>query len=259
MIHISKNTKIFLPIILSIMIGIFSKAPAFSGESFKDVEPTRKWELSANVALTNDYVFRGISQTDEGPAIQGGFDVARGIFYAGVWASNVDFADSIEIDWYAGIKPKYRDMEFDLGVIYYTYPDAADAGAELDYVEIKLGMSRKVSDRIKVGLTTYYSPEYTGEVGKVWTIEGGIEAELPKIRDRITSTFSAVLGTSIGENQFSGFTGDDDSYLYWNAGVGFGFHDKFNLDLRYHDTNIGAGALSGTADARFVATLSASF
>ena len=49
----------------------------------------REW--SANTALTTDYVFRGISQSDEHAAIQGGFDFTWCRFYAGVWASSIDF------------------------------------------------------------------------------------------------------------------------------------------------------------------------
>src|SRR5262245_47643526 len=70
--------------------------------------------LSANIALTSDYIFRGISQTSANPAVQGGFDATWGIFWAGIWASNVDFGGSgvgpfghdianLEIDYYAGI------------------------------------------------------------------------------------------------------------------------------------------------------------
>ena len=49
-------------------------------------------EISGNVALTSDYKFRGISQSNEDIAIQGGFDVAfeNGI-YIGTWGSTVDF------------------------------------------------------------------------------------------------------------------------------------------------------------------------
>ena len=71
----------------------------------------RACALSANVALATEYVFRGISQTDEGPAIQGGFDATCGMFYAGVWASNLDWGGNgsedvanMEMDLYAGIK-----------------------------------------------------------------------------------------------------------------------------------------------------------
>ena len=53
--------------------------------------PPRACTLSANVALATDYIFRGFSQTAEGPAIQGGFDATCGRFYAGVWASSLDW------------------------------------------------------------------------------------------------------------------------------------------------------------------------
>ena len=124
-----------------------------------------KLELSANVALTTDYVFRGFSQTDESPAIQGGFDATYGAFYLGIWASNLDFGGAtnlagatvdiadIEVDLYGGITKEVtlggRDVTFDLGVIYYAYPNAFDTIGlvggvvtplgELDYWEFKFG------------------------------------------------------------------------------------------------------------------------
>jgi hypothetical protein len=45
-------------------------------------------EISANVQLTSDYVFRGVSLSDNNPAIQGGLDWSNDQFYAGTWASN---------------------------------------------------------------------------------------------------------------------------------------------------------------------------
>ena len=56
-------------------------------------------EASANVTLTSDYRFRGISQTGEDAAIQGGFDLGfEPGFYIGTWASSVDFGG----DGYSG-------------------------------------------------------------------------------------------------------------------------------------------------------------
>src|SRR4029450_14015539 len=98
-------------------------------------------KYSANVALATEYVFRGISQTSEGPAIQGGFDATCGIFYAGVWASNLnwggtglyrlprnDSVPKIEMDWYTGIKGTHGRFSYDLGVIYYSYRNSARLG-----------------------------------------------------------------------------------------------------------------------------------
>ena len=67
-------------------------ADGYKRGSLKDApKPEERCKHSANVALTTEYVFRGISQTKEGPAIQGGYDLTCGIFYAGVWASNLDW------------------------------------------------------------------------------------------------------------------------------------------------------------------------
>ena len=62
-------------------------------------------EFSANVGYFTDYIYRGGSQTADGPAIQGGFDLGHESgFYLGTWASNVDFGNSaeVEIDFYGG-------------------------------------------------------------------------------------------------------------------------------------------------------------
>ena len=82
--------------------------------------------VTFNVGLTSDYVFRGVSQTDESPALQGGVDVSSGIFYGGLWASNVDFYDSTdaEIDAYVGVKPTFGAVSADFGAIYYGYVNA---------------------------------------------------------------------------------------------------------------------------------------
>ena len=96
-------------------------------------------EFSANVAITTDYTFRGISQSGGDAAIQGGFDWVSELFYVGTWGSTVDFNDdlenpftgeqisdgsSLEIDFYAGYTPSFGDLSLGFGVTYYLYPDA---------------------------------------------------------------------------------------------------------------------------------------
>ncbi len=243
------------------------------GASMKDapVAEGRKLELSANVGLTSDYVFRGLSQTAEHPAIQGGFDATYGMLYAGVWASNLDFGVNtattknladIELDVYAGITPKLGPVDLDLGVIGYLYPGASDQNAELDYLELKFGASVSPASGLTLGGTVYYSPEYTGKTGAVTTLEGSVEVGLPKL-GRISPTFSALLGTSIGNDPAFQATFDgNDHYLYWNAGVSFGFAEKFALDVRYWDTDMGKTTCTGATfqcDSRFVVGLTASF
>jgi len=233
----------------------------------------RRCKLSANVALASEYVFRGYSQTAEGPAIQGGFDATCGILYAGVWASNLDWGGTagedvanIEIDYYVGIKPVTGKITWDLGIIYYTYPSSADfvAGRDNNYVEIKVGGSAEVWKDGTFGVTVFYSPEYQYETGAVWTVETSFAQVLPKV-GMFTPTFSALVGYQKGDDVlYNGLFGNgDDSYVYWNVGLTLGFHEKFSLDLRYWDTNLednvgGSAWCKGQifqCDERFVATL----
>lgn len=242
---------------LLLSTGFASAGDLFNRGSLKDAPVVAdRPELSANVALTTDYVFRGISQSEEGAAIQGGFDASYKMFYAGVWASSIDFASNTEIDIYAGLKHKWRNTEFDLGVIYYAYPDANDDDGELDYIEFKFASSTELTDRITFNSTTYWSPDYTGETGDVISSEWQVAIALGEYRG-MKPTFSALIGyVDFLDDAFEG-----DSYTYWNAGVEVGLNDKFTLDLRYWDTDIADDDPTNgdNADARFVGTVSASF
>ena len=98
--------------------------------------------LSANVGATSNYLWRGVTQTDDAAAISGGIDYAHESgFYAGTWASNVDFGDdaSAELDFYLGFGGELgQGFGYDVGYIYYAYPDSAqtDSTNEYDFGEI---------------------------------------------------------------------------------------------------------------------------
>ncbi|MEW5963858.1 MAG: TorF family putative porin [Pseudomonadota bacterium] len=219
----------------------------------------RELTWSVNIGGTTDYVFRGISQNFEDPAVQGGADLSYGLFYLGVWASNVDFVQgsggpnsgdaNIEVDIYAGIKPTLGMLTFDLGVIYYAYPGAHDApNAELDYVEIKGGVSAAI-EKLTIGFTAFYSPEYTAETGDTWTLEGSAAYTLPNVW-----IFSPSVSALVGTTLFSDNSNLD--YAYWNAGIALAV-DKFTFDFRYWDTDSNGAdfcANAGLCDERFVFT-----
>lgn len=103
--------------------------------------------LSANVGLTSNYLWRGVSQTDDKPAVSGGIDYAMDSgWYAGAWVSNVDFGDdaSHEFDWYFGYGGELGNgLSYDLGYIYYAYPDSAesDSSNEYDFAEVHTSLS----------------------------------------------------------------------------------------------------------------------
>ncbi|MFN3745901.1 MAG: TorF family putative porin [Hyphomicrobiaceae bacterium] len=247
----------------------FLVGPAAAGGLKDDPAPTgRMLEWSASFAVTNDYVFRGMSQSNKNPAVQAGLDLTYGILYAGVWASTIDFGETIagrsiatsEVDIVAGIKPKLGPVSFDFGVIYYTYPGARDAGAELNYWEVKAGASVEPWKGGTIGVTGFYSPDYTGETGDVWTVEGSISQELPKVHN-IALTFSALVGHQWGDDAaYFGAFGTDE-YTYWNAGLTLGFHERFSLDLRYWDSDLDFCQSTRLfhCGARFVGTAKATF
>jgi uncharacterized protein (TIGR02001 family) len=98
-------------------------------------KPEPEYTISGNFGLTSDYRFRGISQSDKKPAIQGGIDFAhKSGLYAGNWNSSVsDFASprgsGIEMDFYGGYKAEVMGIGLDLGTIYYYYPGAQTGAA----------------------------------------------------------------------------------------------------------------------------------
>jgi uncharacterized protein (TIGR02001 family) len=231
-------------------------APAFAG-GMKDTPEPRRCTFSANAALTTDYVFRGFSQSSQGPAVQGGFDATCGMFYAGVWGSSIDFGRtfggtsnnayaSLELDAYGGVKFNTGKVAWDVGVIYYSYPNHASDGLFFntrspEYFEFKVGASGEVWKGGTLGATVFYSPDYTGETGAVYTLEGSFSQTLPTIMGRITPTFSALVGYQKGlDDEYKSLTvaNGKDNYTYWNAGVTFALDKNWSVDVRYWDTSI---------------------
>jgi len=227
------------------------------GGSLKDGSAaTPDHTIAVNGGLTTDYVFRGISQSDNDPAVFAGIDLTYKMFYAGVWGSSVSaFTSSagIETDIYAGIKQSWKGIDFDLGVIYYTYP-GNNATSELNYLELKASASAKIRDVTVTG-TVFWSPDYYGEAGGTWTVEGKASAPLPVWG----LTLSGALGHVSSDDDNAAFSGlyGDDAYTYWNVGLSKTFRDHFTVDVRYWGTDAdGVDAYTkGLADDRILGTL----
>lgn len=212
--------------------------------SFAMASAASAQDVSFNVGVTSDYVFRGFTQTMEDPAVFGGVDVSHGLFYAGAWASNVDFGDETdaEIDVYAGVKPTFEDVTFDFGAVYYGYVNAP-SGSDYGYWEFKAAASVPLGP-VTAGAVAYYSPEFFGGIGDAFYYEGNVS---------ISPVENLSLSAAVGNQSFD--IGGD--YMTWNLGGGYTFADKFTLDLRYHDTDI--KGCTNLCDERYVATLKAAF
>jgi uncharacterized protein (TIGR02001 family) len=140
--------KLVHVLVLSGLVGVPTLALA-------EDAPASPHTFSANVSLTSNYIFRGVSQTQNEPAIQGGFDYSHASgFYLGTWASNVGWVstgtpkfeenNSMEIDFYGGYKGKVgEDIGYDLGVITYYYPGDGTAANDPNTTELYVGASWK--------------------------------------------------------------------------------------------------------------------
>lgn len=181
--------------------------------------------VSANVALTSNYVWRGITQSDGDAAIQGGFDYTNGIFYAGVWGSSVDdfgVSASSEIDLYAGIAPTLGPVTFDLGLVGYLYPGASD---DIDFNELKLGASINPTEAFAIGATAYVSDDFGASGDDSLYLEANASYAF-------TEAFS-VSGAYGNQGEYD----VNDDYTTWNLGATYALHG-FALDLRYHEADI---------------------
>ena len=152
-------------------------------------------EFSANIGATSNYLFRGVTQTDDGAAISGGLDYAHDSgFYAGTWASNVEFGGTggAEVDLYGGFSNAFDNgLGYDVGVVYYAYPnDNKAAYKDINFAEIygslsyewfEAGLAYTIdSDASKapgvafVDGDLYYYAAVSFEVAPTWTVGGTI-------------------------------------------------------------------------------------
>lgn len=191
-------------------------------------------EVAWNVGVVSDYVFRGYSQTDEEPALQGGVDATIGAFYVGAWASNVDFGDDTdaEVDVYGGFRGEAAGFAFDVGAVGYGYVNAPD-GADYDYLELKAAASRAVGP-VTFGSVVYWSPDFFGLDEEATYLEGNL-AFTPA--DKWTA--SAAIGHQ--------WLDVNDDYATWNIGVGYAVTEHVAIDVRYHDADVDGPLSDGRA------------
>lgn len=196
---------------------------------------------SWNVTAVSDYVFRGVSQTDEDPTLQAGFTYTSPVgLYAGVWGSGVDFGPgdpSTELDYLIGYGVDVTDsVNIDVLLNRYTYLGAS----ELNYNE--LITTTTFADQYK--LTVAYSNDVWNSGTDGWYYGVGGEWALPQ---------EFTLAASVGRSTFE--QGIAKDYTDFNIGVSRQF-GLFNLGLGYHGTDGNGRDNSGKlADNRVVFTV----
>ncbi len=212
-------------------------------------------DFSYNIGVQSNYIWRGVSQTNNDAALQGGIDYKKGTFYAGTWLSNVDFAGTgtthadTEMDLYAGLTPSVGNWSFNFGVYYYTYPNASG----VTFGELQADVSHSWG-KGTIGINTF-TPIDTLERPYV-----EIAASYP-----LSSkwTISGALGDCEGDAASSKAThcnGVAKGYTTWNAGLTYALTPNLGIDLRYSETGANARSVNGTLAApKVYATLKATF
>ena len=190
--------------------------------------------FSANVGFFNQYSFRGIDQSGEEAAVQGGFDWAHDSgFYIGTWASNVDFNDNdsvTEFDFYGGYTKEIQNgINLDLSMIGYTYPGAY-ASSNYDYYEYSFGLGKSIGP-VSFSTAINYSPEFFAKSGDATYWQGDLDYEFQGIK----------ISGQVGKQWIDLETtyGAPD-YVDYSIGASYAWQG-FDLSVAYVDTDVDAG------------------
>ncbi len=148
------------------------------------------WDIAFGSAITNDYIWRGITQSNHKPSVAAYFEPRYNInkdlqLYAGLGGASIEFPNraAAEVDFYAGIRPTVGKFAFDFGFWYYYYPggqcfnastapcspsggtivpqalpNGNVAKADWSFYEIFAKVNYAVTDQLGLGAFVYYSP-----------------------------------------------------------------------------------------------------
>ena len=195
--------------------------------------------VQGNVTFTSDYVWRGISQTMEDPAVQGSLTLEAAGFHFIAWGSNVDFGSEtrVEFDLDAGYTWETRSgFSWTVGLIDYIYVNESD----LDTLEVYLGVGYQGLE-----LRGYYTDDYSGVETDAYYTELSYQRPLS---DRFT------LGLRLGQSDFGPDSGLPD-YLDYSASLEAAVLGV-ELQLGFYGTDLDGSPL---ADDRIVFAIGKTF
>ncbi len=197
--------------------------------------PEPEYTLTANVGIFSQYIFRGVSQTNEKPAIQGGFDFShKSGIYLGTWASNISWLSDavagtdlkvsapLEWDFYGGYKGTLpMDFGYDIGGLYYYYPGnyPGNGYTKPDTFEVYGALSWKFLS-VKYSYSTGHTFGFADSSGSSY-VEGNLSYDvLDKVSDVIGKlTVIGHVGHQWFKGSTSGFNNSAFNYTDWKIGA----------------------------------------
>lgn len=196
--------------------------------------------VSYNVGLFSQYIFRGLTQTGEEMALQGGVDYAHASgFYAGAWASNISWLEdgnyydnsSLELDLYGGFASTIGEtgIGYNVGVLQYIYPgDELPGVKEAETTEIYGALSY---GWLQGKLSVVASDGAFGfdDADGSWYAE--LNANIPFGESGYTANLH------VGRQEFEGSGNDAFDYTDWKIGLSKAFGNGVNVGGFYTDTD----------------------
>jgi uncharacterized protein (TIGR02001 family) len=231
-----------------LVAGLAFAAPAMAA----DLAPARApapapapvmtfFEFAVGGKLMSDYNFRGISQSDRGPAATA-YAEGRINFnetfqgYVGVqgWSVKLPSDPTAEIDIYGGVRATFGALALDVGVMRYWYPREL---FNTDFTEFYGKAAYTFNDMFTVGANLFYTSNW---------LKTGASGTYASATAKVTLPHNFAVSGEVGRYFFGtanpGFFVKD--YTYWNAGLAYTYK-ALTLDLRYHDTTLNRTECSG--------------
>jgi uncharacterized protein (TIGR02001 family) len=205
---------------------------------------TAQAQVTGNLGLTSDYRFRGISQTQNAPAVQGGLDYTHSSgFYVGNWNSSVSSqmytnGSGVESDLYAGFKKDiYKGLTLDVGSYNYFYPRATNnTSTNFDTNELFAGLGYgPVSVKYSQSLSNYFG---TANSKNSQYFQADFAQPLVYISKNL-SLLAHVGRTEVNNNSSLNYTD-------YNVGLGYNLQG-WDLAAKYY-TNTGTSSSFQTAN-----------
>lgn len=240
---------------LTIMASAATQAsdlPSGKGPVAAPIPPSITWiDAAVSIRGVTDYNFRGISQSNRRPGVQGSVELQfyDNLFYVGVAGASVDLVTNpaAEVDFFAGIRPKFGPVSFDLGVMQYYYPSEKRfidglgviwTPRNTDFVELYGKVSYNFEDKVTVGANVFHAWDWlgTGATGTYASVTA--KYNLPFLEGlSVSGEFGGYwLGTTSQNIAFPVPVRLPD-YNYWNVGVSYTWKN-LTADVRYHDTSL---------------------
>lgn len=260
-VHYLKEKKMRKLTQTLLLAGVVSAPGLMVSASAMAEEAAAASPVSANVTLASEYVYRGISQTREKLALQGGFDYAHASgLYVGVWGSNISWLEdlgagassSMELDIYGGYKGKIGDdFGYDVGYLRYEYPGSYPAGF----------VSPNTDELYVAGTYKMFTLKYSHSISNLFGYADSKGSSYIDASANFDLGSGFSLGLHAGHQKIKNWS--DFSYTDYKIGLTKDFGGGLSVTGAYIDTNADDNlyTVKGTkiADSRFVLSVTKAF